>query len=704
MRIIDKITSLRQTGSDQRQLSTHSTSLSSSNLLLHDLLQAEQAEHDKDQADGAASSTARNKPPMPPAVASTATSTTAPPPPPSATAAPATAAPATAAPATAAAPAGSSSDPASLPASSHPSPSYFSFEFFPPKTEAGLLNLFERIDRMKNMNPLFIDVTWGAGGSTKENTVAIASYAQQYCGLDVLMHMTCTGLTRAQIISALDAAKDAGVQNILALRGDAGKGQNKWAAVPEGLSHADELVKLIREVYGDYFGIAVAGHPEGHIEGEGIDSDLTHLKQKIDAGADFIITQFFYDVDVFINYVAKCRAVGITVPIIPGIMPIQSYASFVRMTQFCKTRVASSVYEMLGPVRDDDEAVKTKGVELAADMCRQLLDAGVCDGVHFYTLNLERSVTRILEELDVLKDDSQHQNPTRRLPWRPSTLANRSKEEVRPINWANRPKSYMKRTEDWDEFPNGRWGDARSPAFGELSDSHFYRFTLGNVDDRKAMLGDAPASYDDIYQVFSDYVEGKLPLLPWCESSLQPESFTIQKELAQLNRAGFLTINSQPAVNGVDSSDSVFGWGGAGGYVYQKAYVECFCSPENLDKLMKAAENRESLTVFAINRSGDEQTLGMGETGVAALTWGVFPGKEIIQPTVFDPDLFTGVWSDEAFSLWQTMWLSLYDEDTTSYEIVETIHDSFFLVAIIDNDYIKGDNLWQCLMEAGGVR
>ena len=404
-----------------------------------------------------------------------------------------------------------------------------SFEFFPPKTEAGLTNLNLRIDRMSTLDPLFIDVTWGAGGTTMSASLAIASYAQQYCGLDVLMHMTCTNLSKDEIRRALQAAKEVGVMNILALRGDAGKGASTWKQCADGLANATELVKFIRQEFGDYFGIAVAGHPEGHIEGEGIASDLTYLNAKIDAGADFVITQFFYDTDVFINYVNMCRDVGITCPIIPGIMPIQSYPSFVRMTQFCKTKVAPQVYEMLRPVQHDDEAVKAKGVELAATMCKTLLDAGVCDGVHFYTLNLERSVRCILEELDNL-NSRQVDLPTRKLPWRPSTLANRSKEEVRPINWANRPKSYMKRTEDWDEFPNGRWGDARSPAFGELSDSHYYRFTLGNDDDRRAMLGDAPASLDDIYHVFSDYVEGKLPLLPWCESSLQVRERRAERE------------------------------------------------------------------------------------------------------------------------------------------------------------------------------
>jgi len=578
---------------------------------------------------------------------------------------------------------------------------YFSFEFFPPKTEAGLDNLYERIDRMKDLEPLFIDVTWGAGGRTERETLSIASYAQQYCGLDVLMHLTCTGLSRGDVKAALETAKDAGVHNILALRGDAGKGQSMWTPHPDGFKNATELVLFIKQTYGNHFGIAVAGHPEGHIDGSGVESDLKYLKEKIDAGADFIVTQFFYDTDVFIGYVEKCRGIGITCPVIPGVMAIQSYPSFLRMTQFCKTKVSSNITEMLEAVKDDDEAVKTKGVEIAVDMCQKLLREGYCDGVHFYTLNLERSVRRILEKLESVDPDDHHYSSKtqRQLPWRPSTLETRKKEEVRPINWANRPKSYMKRTEDWDEFPNGRWGDARSPAFGELSDSHFYRFTLGNVEDRKAMLGENPTMLQDVYDVFGDYILGKIPLLPWCEQSLQPESFTIQEELAALNRKGFLTINSQPAVNGVPSDDPVFGWGGKGGYCYQKAYVECFVSPENFAKLLESAEKRDSLNLYGLNSKGEEVKIGQEGGGVTALTWGVFPNREVLQPTVFDPEIFVHTWSEEAFSLWQTMWLSLYDEESEAYELLEEIHDTFYLVAIVDNEFQKDDNLWKLLLE-----
>ena len=271
------------------------------------------------------------------------------------------------------------------------------------------------------------------------------------------------------------------------------------------------------------------------------------------------------------------------------------------------------------------------------------------------------------------------------------------------------------RTDDWDEFPNGRWGDSSSPAFGELSDmSHFYNFSLGSEDDRRAMLGHNPTIPSDVYEVFARYVENKVPHIPWCETPLQPESYLIQTQLAALNRAGFLTINSQPPVNGAPSTHSTFGWGGAGGYVYQKAYCECFVSPENANKLVAMVTDNPSMNLYAVNNFGRELRVGVEEGGITALTWGVFPNREILQPTIFDPKAFL-VWAEEAFSLWTSMWLNLYDFDTPSFDLIETIRDTFFLVAIIDNDYIRGDgnggggdggngSLWDALLAVGGVQ
>lgn len=202
---------------------------------------------------------------------------------------------------------------------------FYSFEFFPPKTPAGLRNLYARMDRMSALEPMFIDVTWGAGGSTAERTLELSINAQKASGAQAMMHLTCTNMTRARLEQALEDCKKNGIRNILALRGDPPKGEYKWSAVEGGFTHAIDLVRLIRDKYGDYFGIAVAGYPEKHGEAADVDADIQFLKEKCEAGADFIITQPFYDVGIFVQWVGKCRKAGITVPIIPGVMPIQNF-------------------------------------------------------------------------------------------------------------------------------------------------------------------------------------------------------------------------------------------------------------------------------------------------------------------------------------------------------------------------------------------
>lgn len=247
-------------------------------------------------------------------------------------------------------------------------------------------------------------------------------------------------------------------------------------------------------------------------------------------------------------------------------------------------------------------------------------------------------------------------------------------EEVRPINWANRPKSYIKRTVGWDEFPNGRWGDNRSPAYGELSDSHFFRPVEGSKKDLLAMWGEAPITHADVFEIFAKYIEGKIPILPWCETALQSETIPISNKLADINRQGFLTINSQPAVNGEKSDHPLYGWGGTGGRVYQKAYCEFFTSPARIPHIINAVSNHPNLNFYAIDNNGTE--FNGGCKTVTALTWGVFPNKEILQPTIFDHDSFV-VWSKEVFELWTSSWATLYDDETDScallYEVSEVV-------------------------------
>jgi len=289
---------------------------------------------------------------------------------------------------------------------------FYSYEFFPPKTEEGVENLFERMGRMKETGPTFCDITWGAGGSTASVTLDIARRMQKEVGVETMMHLTCTNMERSMVVEALDACKESGIRNILALRGDPPKGQERWTPAEGGFACALDLVRFIRQEHGDWFGIGVAGYPEAHPDvivddpdqmKLNYDKDIAYLKEKCDAGADFVVTQLFYDVDVFLSFVTDCRAAGITVPIVPGVMPILTYGGFKRMTGFCKTKIPAEVADALEKIKEDDEAVKQYGVELCTSMCKRILDAGTSPGLHLYTLNLERAATATLDNLGVLK-------------------------------------------------------------------------------------------------------------------------------------------------------------------------------------------------------------------------------------------------------------------------------------------------------------
>lgn len=279
-----------------------------------------------------------------------------------------------------------------------------------------------------------------------------------------------TSVPKEKVEWALKQAKEAGCQNILALRGDPVAGSATWEPTPGGFMHAVDLVRYIHKHYPGDFCVAVAGFPQGHPETpdtpEGKHQEMLWLKEKVDAGAEFIFTQMFYDVNIFFNWVKEVRSYGITVPIVPGIMPIQNWQKFQTWVKRENIVVPPEWYEALNPVQGDDEQVRARGTKLVADMCRAILDneeAGI-KGLHVYTLNLEKGARMLLEELDMTPRREQ----VMPLPWRPSLTPSRRSETIRPIFWANRVQSYLSRTSDWDEFPNGRWGDSRSPAYGDL--------------------------------------------------------------------------------------------------------------------------------------------------------------------------------------------------------------------------------------------
>ncbi|KAE8789233.1 putative methylenetetrahydrofolate reductase [Hordeum vulgare] len=569
----------------------------------------------------------------------------------------------------------------------------FSFEYFPPKTEEGVENLFERMDRMVAHGPNFCDITWGAGGSTADVTLDIANRMQNMVCVETMMHLTCTNMPVEKIDNALDTIKNNGIQNVLALRGDPPHGQDKFVQVAGGFSCALDLVQHIRAKYGDYFGITVAGYPEAHPEvilgedgatEEAYSKDLAYLKRKVDAGADVIVTQLFYDTDIFLKFVNDCRQIGITCPIVPGIMPINNYKGFVRMTGFCKTKIPAEITAALDPIKDNEEAVKAYGIHLGTEMCKKILASGI-KTLHLYTLNMEKTALAILMNLGLIEESKL----SRTLPWRPPTNVFRVKEDVRPIFWANRPKSYISRTTGWDQYPQGRWGDSRNPSYGALNDHQFTR-PRGRGKKLQEEWAVPLKSVQDINERFVNFCEGKLKSSPWSElDGLQPETTIIDDQLVKMNSKGFLTINSQPAVNAEKSESPSVGWGGPGGYVYQKAYVEFFCAKEKLDQLIEKSKAFPSLTYIAVNKEG-ESISNIPANAVNAVTWGVFPGKEIIQPTVVDSASFM-VWKDEAFEIWSRGWACLFPEGDSSRELLEQVQKTYCLVSLVDNDYISGD-------------
>ncbi|KAF4217277.1 hypothetical protein CNMCM8980_007733 [Aspergillus fumigatiaffinis] len=552
-----------------------------------------------------------------------------------------------------------------------------SFEFFPPKTAQGVQNLYDRMDRMHSLGPSFIDITWGAGGRLSDLTCEMVNVAQSVYGLETCMHLTCTDMPLEKVNAALSTAYKAGCTNILALRGDPPRDKEAWEATEGGLRYAKDLVKYIREKYGNHFDIGVGGYPEGADDNPDVDQLIDHLKEKVDAGSSFVITQMFYDTDNFIEWVKKCRAKGITVPIIPGIMPISTYAAFIRRANWTKARIPPDWLEALEPVKNDDAAVKEIGKRLIADMCRRLLAAGI-KHLHFYTMNLAQATQAVLEELRLIPSE---ETPLQRpLPWRPSLALNRRGEDVRPIFWRNRNSSYIARTQTWDEFPNGRWTDSRSPAFGELD---AYGIGLKGTNEQNIKLWGEPKSIRDVTQIFVRYLEGKLDRLPWSDSPISGEANAIKDNLVQLNSRGLLTVNSQPAVNGVRSSHPVYGWGPKNGFVYQKAYLELFVPPYLLDELIARIEKNPDLTYHAVAKNRELRTNTRDSPN--ALTWGIFAGREIVQPTIVETISFLA-WKDEAYRLGED-WAKCHDASSPSRKLIQDIMDNWYLVNIVNNDF-----------------
>jgi len=665
-----------------------------------------------------------------------------------------------------------------------PDATYTSLEFFPPKTAMGFANLRIRLERMQRaLKPLFVNVTWGAGGSTARKSLELAEICQRELGMTTCLHLTCTNMSRRLIDRALEDAKALGIRNILALRGDPPRpeeyrDQNEPEEGDDEFEWAIDLVRYIRKSYGDYFCIGVASYPEGHADeshpvSQSVEQDLPYLVEKVKAGADFIITQLFFDTKEYDKFERLLRehpsGVLKSIPIIPGLMPIQSYQMIKRTTKLSHASFPEELLARLDAVKGDDERVKMVGVDVLIDIIEQVKKTKSRtpgpNGFHFYTLNLEKVVSFVLERSQLIPDESDSDGdddaivddlaPGMSIPTvnvngassgsnsngqahasgsrRGTTVASDPHNRVivsgpqathpsyeitqheagllaEPINSRAKTLAISEGTGDlgreatWDDYPNGRFGDARSPAYGEIDG---YGVSLHMSTKQAVSLWGRPKSAADISALFTAHIRGELSAIPWSEEGLLDESSAIRDHLLRLNHKGWWTVASQPAVDGITARDPTFGWGPANGFVFQKAFVEFFIPLSDWDTLKARLLDDDSVSFYAADAHGNfassDHSGGLAAetatSSIHAVTWGVFPGKEIVSPTIIEEVSFRA-WREEAFGIWAE-WAKVYARGSESEVLLEGIRKDYWLVNIIHHEYkgTDGEKLWRLLDE-----
>lgn len=625
----------------------------------------------------------------------------------------------------------------------------------------------------RGLRPLFVTVTWGAGGSTATKSLELAEICQRQLGLTTCLHLTCTNMNRSLIDEALGEAKALGIRNILALRGDPPRSEeyrDENSPVDgdsnEEFTWAIDFVRYIRRVHGDYFCVGVAAYPEGHAdesypENQDPAHDIPYLVEKTQAGADFIMTQLFYDVHAYTAFEHTLRShpsgVFKEIPIIPGLMPVQSYQILKRTTKLSHAKLPPDIVERLDRVKGDDEAVKRVGVDIVSEIVHGIksVESTRPRGFHFYTLNLEKAVAFVLErcqlippstpspngyessaiengEDSILSDglnetNAANGNPRKDRRRLSSVNSGPRNRVVVAVGSSSSSTSYEARADEagvpkdkinsrantlaisegegslgreatWDDYPNGRWGDARSPAYGEIDG---YGVSLHVSISHARKLWGTPTTAKDISDIFGLHIEAELEAIPWSEAGLNEETSAIRSELLSLIKRGWWTVASQPAVNGVRSDDKVFGWGPRGGFVFQKAFVELFLPASDWIKLQKKLADLGEVSYYAGNAVGDFKSSSNGQSGegaVNAVTWGAFPGKEIITPTIIEEVSFRA-WMEEAFGIWRE-WQRVYPPKSETSKLLERCRKEYWLVNVIHHAYVEPERLWELLSEA----
>lgn len=634
-----------------------------------------------------------------------------------------------------------------------------------------------------SLRPLFVTVTWGAGGSTATRSLELAEVCQRQLNLTTCLHLTCTNMSRALVDNALEEAKVLGIRNILALRGDPPRSEEYNMHGDDDsnreFTYAIDLVRYIRQQHGDYFCVGVAAYPEGHPTESYQDAqdpkrDLPYLVEKVKAGADFIMTQLTYDLEAYKKFDQLLRnhesGTFKSIPIIPGLMPIHSYKILTRVTKLSHVQIPPPILDSMEHLKHDDDAVKQAGVDIISNIVEGIkkLPCPGPQGFHFYTLNLEKTVSFILENCDLIPqcpEDSEavdgedssaiatstmdtiprdpqirafsrrrassiNSQPHNRVIVDRAQLQAASNESSKdsvtheaPATSAGMPAmppgrgttlqiseglGALGREATWDDFPNGRWGDARSPAFGEI-DGYGPSLHVSAATARK--LWGHPVSREDVNTLFRRHVSGELYIVPWSEGGaeeltggLNPETKVIRPDLLKLiDGHGWWTLASQPAVNGVRSDHPVFGWGPQGeGFVFQKPFVEFFCPSQDYNSVLKPIFEKyshEKLAWFAVNEAGDFEsslpaqpadadTIEMNPDNVNAVTWGVFRGKEIVTPTIIEEVSFRA-WGEEAYRIWDE-WRRIFPRGSASERFIDSTKKDVWLVCVVGQDFGAG--------------
>ncbi|KAF8537061.1 methylenetetrahydrofolate reductase-domain-containing protein [Trichophaea hybrida] len=639
-----------------------------------------------------------------------------------------------------------------------PGEAFHSLEFFPPKTEMGFQNLTARLERMAlALRPLFVTVTWGAGGSTSTKSLQLAEVCQSHLNLTTCLHLTCTNMSKKLLDDALESAKDIGIRNILALRGDPPRNEEYFNTPTEEdngqreFVWAVDLVRYIRKKYGDYFCIGVATYPEGYAEGSCPEHqdpvrDLPYLIEKVKAGADFLMTQLFYDVDKYISFEKMLRddpsGLFKDMVILPGLMPIQNYHILRRTTKLSGASLPESIQEHLEGVKGDDAKVKNVGVDILTEIISKLRSSLPAKpiGFHFYTLNLEKVVSFVLERCHLISPPPEEESAVfeddldsnkfvygKRRDRRASSIidpnnhlivdkiegrrdsmllesakqagflhTNKQSDQPLSVTLAiSEGEGTLGREATWDDFPNGRFGDARSPAFGDIDG---YGPSLHMSHSQAINLWGYPVSLTDVSDIFVRYIKRELHAIPWSEQGLNEESKVIQNELVALNEKGWWTVASQPAVNCCRSDNPIFGWGPDGGFVWQKSFVEFFLPPQDLERLEQRLKelDGDSVSYYAANGKGEYRSnVKSSDEALNAVTWGAFKAKEIITPTIIEEVNFKA-WKDEAFTIWQE-WSRVYPPRSATSKFLTEIADTYWLVNVIHHEFPNPSALWELL-------